>query len=219
MATELFSSRSVFVMAAVFPFLGVLACWGVYYGMGHHYGNKIRTISETVMPFPENRIFPSIMNMECIFLGMAFLVREKYIRSQIKCGFVYRFLVFTLAPSILIGLSVLADLTLKDHLVAHLAGASVFFMGMIIYELISDFKLAKTGRKIGVSRIVPYIGTILFFVYMYIFQNYKHDPRMYSIGSLCQYVMAFFIFLKVFLWGWDIPKFPIVLSVLSAKKK
>ena len=221
---HLFSVRSVFVIASVFPFLSVLACWACYYGLKHNKGPRIRTISETVIPFPENRIFPVTMNMECIFLLVAIAIREGVIRENTKVGVVYRAGVMVLVPSIVLGLSLLADLTLVDERITHLMAASVFFFGILIYYMVSDVKMKRTKVKVGwFSLVLPYISLLLLLGYMMLFSLYRQNVFIYSIGSICQYVMAFMIFLKIFIMSFEIPNAQATIDVHfddeSKKKK
>ena len=205
--------RTIYIIASVFPFLSVLACWGCYYGLGHHHGGRIRTISETVIPFPENRIFPVTMNMECVFLLVALVLREKTIRARRSVPLLYRIFVAILIPAMLAGLSILADLTLVDHLAAHLSAASVFFFGILAYFIASDLLLTKARIHVSwFSWLLPYFSLCLLFGYSAVIQNYRNDKFIYSCGSLAQYTMAFCIFLKIFLMGFEIPNDSIVVA-------
>ena len=198
--------RTIYLIASIFPFLSVLACWACHYGLNHHRKDSIRTISETVIPFPENRIFPVTMNMECIFLLVALVIREKMIRARTTVGVVYKLAMFALIPAILVGLSLLADLTLVDEKATHLTAASVFFLGILVYYIWSDVMCASARIHVGwFSRALPFVALVLLFGYSAAIQNSRRDKFIYSCGSLGQYAMAFLIFLKIFMMGFEIP--------------
>ena len=72
---------NIYVLASIFPTLSVFACWGVFYGLKHNPPGVILTISETVNPFPENRIFPITMNIECVFLAIVIWLRNSITKA------------------------------------------------------------------------------------------------------------------------------------------
>lgn len=74
---------NIYDIAGIFPLLSVLVCWVFYYGLKHN-DSVIRTISETVKPFPENRIFPVTMCIECIFLGIVIWIRNSITKFYSK---------------------------------------------------------------------------------------------------------------------------------------
>jgi hypothetical protein len=58
----------LYAYASLFPFGGVLLCWALFYSLRHNASRRLLTISETVIPFPENRIFAVSMNVEALVL-------------------------------------------------------------------------------------------------------------------------------------------------------
>lgn len=67
----------VYDATTLLPIVSVFICWIIYYSTSHFRKGRIRTISETVMFFPENRIFPMAMSIDAILLLLIFLMRQK----------------------------------------------------------------------------------------------------------------------------------------------
>lgn len=208
----------LFYFGSIFPFASVIAGWCIYYGYGHHTPGCLRTISETVIPFPENRIFSTTMNVECLVLILIFLLRRKIIqaaaeRKNVSSNFKYKVLRFVsdfLTPLCISGLSLTSAFTLIDYKILHLLAASFFFFGVLIYYIITDKMAIMAGIKINwFSRLLPYVAIVIIFTYNTIMvkQFTNFDPKTYSFCSACQYVSCFMIFLKIFLMRFDLPEF------------
>ena len=205
---------NIYTIASVFPTISVFSCWIVYYSMKHHTPGIIRTISETVVPFPENRIFPVTMNMECIFLAIAFWLRnsvtEQSSKQQNKSVAKRLFFMKLVIPFILYGLSILSVLTLEDHFIFHITGAMIFFGLMIVYLLLADSTARTLDWKVNKgSRIVSYLIPGVFFGHYIVFSIFRsrNANLAISVGSLMQYIMCVLIFSKVFLLQFDLPEY------------
>ena len=217
---------NIYTLASVFPTLSVFSCWGVYYSMKHNTPGVLRTISETVNPFPENRIFPVTMNMECIFLTIAYWIRNSLTsessKESHKSVSVRLFFMKALLPFIIIGLSLLADVTLIDNTPLHLTGATVFFMFSIIYLILADSTAKTLGWNVPLfSRIAAWCIPFVFVGHNVVFGlgRTSNDMKMYSIGSLLQYLMCILIFFKVFMMQFEIPKHTLSNYQIKAKKE
>ncbi|OHT16722.1 hypothetical protein TRFO_12981 [Tritrichomonas foetus] len=215
MIIQLGSPKTIYKIASIFPVVTVLACWSIYYSTNHFRKGRIRTISETVQFFPENRIFPVAMNIEAMFLFFILVVRQKIIHKlfdfkKITKSSLFKFsyyLTSFLIPVNALGLSILADVTLIDHKIIHLAAAFTFFLGMFLYFCISDFWAKKAGYEISiVSRLIPYLGILLFIAHIVITVVFWRNRLVYSIGSIIQYTCALLIFTKIWMLAKETPK-------------
>ena len=215
---------NIYTIASVFPTLSVFSCWGVYYGAKHYTPGVIRTISETVVPFPENRIFPVTMCIECVFLSVALWLRnsvtEQSSKQQNKSVSKRLFVMKALIPFIVYGLSILSVLTLVDHFLLHITGAMIFFGLMIVYILLADSTSRTLGWNIsGFSSTISYLIPSVFFGHYFVFSYFrnKNENLGISIGSLMQYLMCILIFVKVFMFQFDMPQYTISSSPQTAK--
>ena len=215
---------NIYTIASVFPTLSVFSCWGVYYGAKHYTPGVIRTISETVVPFPENRIFPVTMCIECVFLSVALWLRnsvtEQSSKQQNKSVSKRLFVMKALIPFIVYGLSILSVLTLVDHFLLHITGAMIFFGLMIVYILLADSTSRTLGWNIsGLSSTISYLIPSVFFGHYFVFSYFrnKNENLGISIGSLMQYLMCILIFVKVFMFQFDMPQYTITNSPQTAK--
>lgn len=202
---------NIYAIASIFPTLSVFTCWGVYYGLGHN-DSVIRTISETVNPFPENRIFPVTMCMECVFLSFVMWLRnsiteafskEKNIKMNKRL-----FLMKLCLPLMVYGLSTLSLLTLLDHAPIHLSSALIFFSFASIYMFLCDSTGKELGWKINtLSQLVTFcIPAVLILHNIAIGVYGPKSNTMLSAGALLQYLMCLCIFLKIFIFQFEIPK-------------
>ena len=192
------------IIAGVFPIAATLACWALYYGIPHSKGERLRTISETVVFFPENRIFAVAMTVESLLLLVIYRIRNEAIKQVTKSSTLVLQILAYLMPT---GLTVLSCVTLFDHKLIHLIGATVFFMGNVVYFLISDRLIVKAGFKLGkISQLITYIILIPFFGHLYFTNAYPYNIPLYNIGSVFQYTLAILIFVKILLCLGDCPK-------------
>ena len=215
---------NIYTISSVFPTLSVFSCWGVYYGAKHYTPGVIRTISETVVPFPENRIFPVTMCIECVFLSVALWLRnsvtEQSSIQQNKSVSIRLFLMKLMIPFIVYGLSILSVLTLVDHFLLHITGAMIFFGLMIVYIILADSTSKTLGWKLGkVSAAISYLIPSVFFGHYLVFAYFrnKNTNLGVSIGSLMQYLMCILIFVKVFMFQFDMPQYTITSSPQQTK--
>lgn len=210
---------NIYSIASIFPTLSVFSCWGVYYGLGHN-DSILRTISETVNPFPENRIFPVTMCMECIFLAIVMWIRNS--TTEAYCNFKIikmnkrLFCMKLCLPLMVYGLSVLSLLTLIDHAPLHLSAALIFFSFSAVYLFLCDSTGKSLGWQIGTfSKIttfcVPFVLVLQNIAMGLSLQNENGTWR--SIGALLQYLMCICIFLKIFLFQFEVPKVTITNGV------
>lgn len=205
---------NIFTIAGIFPILSVFSCWAIYYSMKQNTPGLIRTISETMNPFPENRIFPVTMNIECVFLVIVYWLRNSITESAAKDRKLKTwsirsrlFLMKLCVPFSVIGLSVLSCVTLKDNKSIHLGGAALFFYVNVLYFFLCDLTGKEVGFKVGFfSKLVSFLCPLFLVLYQVII-GFFGKPRFWrSIGALCQYAMCMMIFVKIFMFQFDLPK-------------
>lgn len=204
----------VYEVTMILPFVSILICWSIYYSTSHYRRGRIRTISETVMFFPENRIFPVAMSIDAILLLLIFLMRQKIIRKLAEKNDLFKNnsyqkfnkIAYSLIISSTLGLFLLSNVTLKDSKVVHLVSACFFFFGIIIYLGLSDIWAKRVGYKIGyISTIIPYLAFVLATIYTIITLILYRNRFIYSIGSLLEYASSALIFLKIYLMRKETP--------------
>lgn len=197
----------LYYFGAIFPFLAVVSCWICFYSLGHFNSDHILTISETVISFPENRIFPSTMCMESIILIILFNIRNNAITrisKEKKIPIPYMAIINLLSIICPAGLILVSVLTLEDQLVLHLLGAILFFFGSFLYYILTDSALKRVGCCLPfISKFVTYLIVFLFIAHYGMFS--QHSPFAKSLGSLFQYALAFSIFSKIILFYYELP--------------
>ena len=213
MFIQVLTPKSLSILGSVFPFLSVVAGWIVYYSLGHNTPGVLLTISETVIPFPECRIFAVTMNMEVIFLYMLYTIRNNAISTLARekgiiLGIKKVILILCKYVNIL-GLSITSWITLKEFDVLHFSAAGFFFMGSLIYYVVSDMCLAQVGHPVpqishAITITIP-IFLVLYSVVCTQFQFSDHN-FMRSMGALFQYIYCFLLFTRIFLFQYDLPK-------------
>jgi hypothetical protein len=214
--------RLWYIVGFALPVFGVLASWCTYYSLGHNPPGAILPISQTVIGFPENRIFAVSMNMEAIILLLLLLIRnkiiamvadyrsethekpEKKMKVQRICG--------VITP---IALSVLSAVTLEDQKELHLIASGIFFYGCIIYFAVSDRVLTDLGCRPSRCSSSCSMGALVFLISSGICGGISMATPSSSrivgnIGALCQYAGAFVLFLKVYLCWSDLPEHHII---------
>ena len=209
-----FSPNVIYKFATIFPFVSILICWSIYYSTGHFKKGRIRTISETVMFYPESLIFLVTMNVESILFLLIFYVRQKMLKKLAEVKKISEEKGFKLALSmsnilaivISAGLSVTSSFTLKENKLIHLSGAMCFFFGIISYFLITDY----FGRKVGFtisskSYSLPYITVFFAVIFVLTTVIFQRNRTIYSLGSLSEYIAAILIFVKIYLLQYEAP--------------
>lgn len=204
-----------YTFGAVFPFLSVIVCWIFYYSLGHYDKGVIRTISETVCPFPESRIFGVTMNIEAFILFIFYLIRNKIVSTMVletnyvhSRGFIVKKTVMKVCTACVpIGLSALSALTLDEHQFIHLTGAFFFFYGSIIYYIVSDSALKSIGYSPSLfQRCVSYSTLVFSLLYMGLLSSSNGNRKIANSGAIFQYFTALSIFFKIYLFQYEMPQ-------------
>lgn len=198
-----------YYIGAIFPFLSVVSCWICFYTLGHFHSDHILTISETVIPFPENRIFPVAMCIESVMLIFFYTIRNLAIfefAKEKKISFPFKkVVIITTTFCVPIGLIVLSIVTLKDQEAVHLTGAFLFFFGSLTYYITSDLALKQVGKPIKLgSSIISYsiiCSMVLYFSFLMLNPSWSK-----TLGALFQYITALLIFTKIILFNFDLPQ-------------
>lgn len=203
---------NIYKIAGLFPLFSVGACWIFYYGLKHN-DSVIRTISETVKPFPENRLFPVTMCIECIFLSIVIWIRNSATeifseRQKIKITKRLFFMKLSL-PFITYGLSALSLVTLLDSSPVHLFSAFLFFTFSAFYFIFSDSTGQSVGWKIGkFSKSLTFC--VAFFLILHCITMslcfIKKSDSWRCVGAICQYLACFCLFIKILVFQYEIPK-------------
>jgi hypothetical protein len=204
-----------YIFSSAFPIIAVIACWICFYSLGHSTPGRILTISETMVPFPENRIFAVSMNIESVFLFVLYLIRNKIVTTLANRRNVFstslsvkRIVMYICTAAVPLGLAVVSDVTLENQLGTHIFGAVLFFYGSIIYFVVSDFALKDVDRQPALySRIVSWVSIGCCILYQVLFPiGGSENTGVANAAALFQYATALAIFFKVFIFYFDIPK-------------
>lgn len=207
---------NIYNIAGIFPLLSILVCWIFYYGLNHN-DSVIRTISETVKTFPENRIFPVTMCIECIFLSIVIWIRNATteifsINKGVNIKKRLFFMKFSL-PFIMYGLSALSLVTLLDNSPIHLFSAFLFFTFSAFYFIFSDSTGKIVGFHIGSFSKILTLCVAVFLVLHCITMSIcfiKRSDSWRCVGAICQYLACFSLFLKILVFQYEIPHIKII---------
>ena len=220
-----FNLTFLYYIASIFPFLSVICAWIVYYTIGHSEPGLVLTISETMCPFPENRIFACTMNIECILLFIVYFIRiriiKKYTELQnniISNGYKIRMIFMNICLFIVpFGLCILSAVTLDDFAPVHLLGAAFFFYGSIIFYFITDYSIKKAGCKIPLFSNIMTWATLVFVFFYNLLLSVSNKTSVTNAGAIFQYLTALSIFIKIFLFQYDIQNQEITINGVLAK--
>ena len=201
-----FHLHFLYYISSIFPFLAVVSAWIVFYTCGHYTSGLVLTISETMCPFPENRIFGCSMNIESILLFIIYFIRIKIIQkhselqnSSLSLGYKIRMIVMYVCLFIVpIGLCALSAVTLDDCAPVHLLGAAFFFYGSLIFYFVSDYSIKAVNCKVPLySKLTTWAILVFLFLYMLLL-NVSSKTAFTNAGAIFQYLTALSIFIKIF---------------------
>ena len=204
----------LYYFGSIFPFLSVIVSWIIFYSMGHHTPGLVLTISETMCPFPEKRIFACTMNVEAIVLFVLFYVRITFIKLQGENANKVHELPFIILTFVLnicwivvpLGLTVLAAVTLDDGQWPHLIAAGFFFLGSVVFYIVSDFAINYVKGHVPFWSILVSWVTLGFMVIYFLTLSIGSNTALTNTGAVFQYLTALSIFAKIFIFQYDIPK-------------
>jgi hypothetical protein len=192
----------------------VIICWAVYYGKKHNADGVIETISGSVVPFPEFRIFAVGMNIEAWFLGFALAMRNNILMkvakgSNLAIGYRYAGYIWTMhvtSAASVIGLMGVSAVTLSDHGGVHGLFAFMFFVGIILYNCVSDGAFKYIQRPVNIySYVLSWFSVSLGALYAVFVMGFADRQKLYNAGSIFQYLTSLCIFAKVFMYQRDVP--------------
>lgn len=225
-------------MGFLFPTLSVFSGWGIYYGLHHNTPGKLPTISRSFVQFPENRLFAVCMCIESCILGAIFYIRHKLISKMNKrysqkikntSQKYHRTSIPTLnsicdilAYIVCFSLSGLSLITLEDNRIIHLSLARIFWTAFLFYFITSDIAARRVQFSIGfISGILPYFTAlyIIFDAFLIIKSNPDNVDNAKNYFAINQYVIAFLLFFKIMLIGYDNPPHDLVSSSSKMKVK
>jgi hypothetical protein len=209
-------STPLYYIASIFPFLSVIISWVIFYSIGHSIAGRVLTISETVAPFPECRIFSISMCIESIFIFLLFSIRNLLFtshatqldKSNDSAFLRYKWAMWILTFGSVIGMIVVSVVTVSDHLPVHLFGAFALFGCAALYFLIGDFALRFASFKLNlVSWMLSWLSIGLAIVFLVLDLSAGGRRAMKNAASIFQYLLALTMFVKVFFSQYDLPKF------------
>lgn len=233
------SEHFFYWMGFLFPTISVFCGWIIYYGLHHHNSQSLPTISRSFIQFPENRLFAVCMSIESCILGAIFYIRHKLILkmdkrySQRKTNDgrkntnkmsipVLNHICDRLAFTVCICLSGLSLVTLEDNRIIHLIFARVFWTAFLFYYIISDLAAIRAQFSVGfISRILPYFTAIYIILNAFLIIRCKPEELQKAKNNfaISQYVIAFLLFFKILLIGYDNPPHDLVSSSSKMKVK
>ena len=182
--------------------------------MDHFTPGKVLTISETMCPFPEKRIFACTMNLEAIVLFVLYYVRISFIQLQGENknkshDLPFIILVFVMNICLIVvplGLTILAAVTLDDGEWPHLIAAGFFFVGSIVFYIISDFTINYVKGHVPFWSILVSWLTLGFMVIYFLTLAIGNSNALLNTGAIFQYLTCLLIFAKIFIFQYDIPR-------------
>jgi hypothetical protein len=204
----------LYYFGSIFPFLAVCVCWSIYYGKKHNTTGVIETISGSVVPFPEFRIFAVAMNIEGWVLGSVLAIRNNILMkiaksSGLASGFRYAGYVWTMhitSAASVIGVMGVSAVTLADHSGVHGIFAFLFFVGIILYNLVSDGSFKYVRRPVNIySYALSWFSISLGGMYAVFVGAFQNQQKLSNAGSIFQYLTSLCIFVKVFMYQYDVP--------------
>jgi uncharacterized membrane protein len=204
----------LYSFALIFPATAVLVSWGLYYGRHQNTPGRIVTISQTVAPFPQCRIFSVAMCIEAfVTLGLAHLRNAAFVSRATASGQITRrlyligsYVMLILPLLIAIFLVMVSCVTADDYFPVHITGAFGFFACASLYYIVSDIALAAVdiGKCIA-SRAATGL-TILFSILYMALMLPKRNQGISNARSIFQYLAALSLFTKMFLFQFDCPR-------------
>jgi hypothetical protein len=204
----------LYYFALIFPATAVFVSWSLYYGRHQNTPGKIVTISQTVAPFPQCRIFSVAMCIEAFAtLGLMHLRNAAFISRATASGEITRrlYVVGSYAMLILplltaIFMVVVSCVTTEDYFPVHITGAFGFFACACAYYVISDIALVA----VGIGQCIPSRAatglTILFSVLYIALMLPRRNQATSNARSIFQYLAALSLLVKMFLFQFDYPR-------------
>ena len=195
--------------AIIFPFCSIAVCWTIYYSMSHNTTSYLPTISVTMVPFPESRIFAVTMSIESIFLLIILLCRVYSIYLSIirREGALTKMQWFMICMTLFtgvtsyIGLILLSCFSLEDDFYIHNYSALVFFFGSFIHYVISDSTMDRA--KISIS-LLSSANSVLILIVMIVYLVLMNIKSL-TFAAILQYITCALIFIKLYLIYLDLP--------------
>jgi hypothetical protein len=192
-----------------------MICWIVFYSSGHFTPGRVLTISQTVIPFPECRIFSIAMCIESLFIFVLFSIRNLLFTAHAIAGgqsedlkfqyYKWSMWVFTFGAAI--GMIVVSVVTVANHFTVHMIGAFALFGSGAVYFIIGDFALRFANFELAMmSWCLSWLILGLAVVFLVVDVASQGKVSGKNAASIFQYLLAFTMFLKLFFSQYDIPK-------------
>ena len=233
------SEHLIYWVAFLIPTMSTLICFLIYYFIHHDPEDCIPTISTVANQFPQNRLFPICMSIEACILGVIFFIRCKIIlktqkiknRKKDTTPFLSKWirilckLSTPLAYSIAFSLSLASAIQIDDSATFHLIFSMLFLFSILSYFIVNDIASQLAGFSINYfSLLLPYFIVSYLLTSMFKFHRTTNtdsgvDRKLKNQESIFQYVLQFFIFLKVVLMGYDNPPNTLVSTNSSVRLK
>jgi hypothetical protein len=183
--------------------------------MGHFTPRRVLTISETVAPFPEIRIFSICMCIESLIVFALFSIRNALFVAQATTSgltisskfarYKWSMWIFTFGTSI--GMIVVSVVSVFDNFTFHMLGAFLLFGCCGLYFLTSDFALRFACFPFWLpSWVATWLMVGFAVVFMVLSQVGRSSIAANNAASVMQYLLALTMVAKLFLGQFDIPK-------------
>jgi hypothetical protein len=209
-------STPLYYIASIFPVASVMVCWILFYSLGHFTPGRVLTISETVVPFPECRIFSIAMCIESLFVFVIFSIRNLLFRAPAIAGGLggdskfqhFKRSMWVLTFGAAIGMIVVSVVTVANDVPVHMIGACTLFGCGAVYFVIGDFGLRFAKFELNmISWVLSWLALGLAVVFLVVNVASQGKVGVKNAASIFQYLLALSMFLKLFFSQYDLPPF------------
>ena len=224
--------NGIYTVSAALPILAIAVCHILNFQENKTPNKTIPSISDILVNYPENKIFSVSMSIECIFLAVAFAIRNILTARNLKQNSgdtnnpFYMNIVAIIAVGSLFTFSMISQ---KESYYLHFSSLYIFFISMMIYNILAD----QTGKTLkwkitDLSEFISYLMASLFLGYylsyflingpenLLIFfdetaQASQRGTKIHNFMTIfLQYALFISVFYKVFNMQFELPQFILV---------
>lgn len=195
----IFNLSGIYIVCTVIPVVTLTVTFSLFFTTEGHYGSYgfIPTMSETVVFFPENRIFLVGMSVTAAFMTLYFFfrnhllisIREKEPFKKNKVLRIVHGAMWVLSIIIPLSLILLAACPVNVLFIPHMMGAFGFFICGNLYFLLNCFFFAKTQPPLNFVTLIPNLLSIVLMVLCFALRPPNKNPSktQVEISSFFQY--------------------------------
>jgi hypothetical protein len=189
--------------------------------MGHFTPGRVLTISETIAPFPEIRIFSICMCIESLIAFALLSLRNAIFAARATASGLaigdkfprYKWAMWIFTFGISIGMIVVSVVSVSDHPGVHLFGAGLLFICCVAYFLVSDFALRFACFPFRMpSWVLTWIAVGFAAVFIVLSVIARESVAADNAASVMQYLLALALVAKLFVCQYDIPKVYVIVT-------